>query len=170
MLFNNSYDLDSYSLKNAQSVVAWQWHYNAFKKSFWNKVGLVMVAPLSLILGLFFLYERRSFTKHMRQKHYSFHTLSDYTKLRLQLDKATLLKPYLITLSKYDMKRIPFLLRFGGVQLKKMSRTLLQYFNWLEKEVNVLNTETFKSKSKTFKFTSEKELWQNRNKAYTYWM
>ena len=169
-MYNNSYDLNSHSLDYAQEVVSLQWRYAALKKSFWKFLWGGLAVPFSLLLGLWLNNKRKSFVKHMRNNHVTFNTASDYKKVRLHLDKVRLLYPFLKEVKTLDLKDLPWGYRYCGHQILKMTSTLVQYFTWLEKELDCLNQEQFKSHSKTFKFTSEKELWENRNKAYQYWM
>lgn len=170
MLHNNTYDLDLNSLNNARTVALWQSHYESLKKSVWKFVAVVLAVPLFFFLALWVRSKRKSFTKHMRLNRLSLNKAEEYQKVRTHLDEVRFLYPVLKKAKDLNVKKMPWSFRFCAVQMKKMSSTLLQYFKWLEKELHSLNTEQFKSPSKTFKFTSEKELWQNRNKAYQYWM
>jgi len=170
MLSNNSYDLDFNSLNYARKVVSWGWEYEALKKSALKFVRFVVAFPLSLLFGLWLNQKRKSFMKQMRKNRVVLHNVSDYRKLRTQLDEVRKLYPFLKNVKKLDLKELPWVFRYCGFQVQRMTSTLLQYFTWLEKELDCLNKEQFKSQSKTFKFTSEKELWENRNKAYNYWM
>ena len=170
MLSSNSYDLDFNSLNYARKVVSWEWEYEALKKSVWKFARLLLASPVSLVFGFWLSTKRKAFTKQMRKKHVVVHTSSEYNKLRSHLDEVRALYPFLKKVKKLDLKDLPWAVRYCGFEMQKMTNTLLQYFTWLEKELDCLNTEQFKSQSKTFNFTSEKELWENRNKAYQYWM
>lgn len=173
MYHNPQYDLDFNSIDNSKTVDFWAWKYEAFRKRMNNAASYAMeytvLVPLFFFLALLVKRKRKKFTTHMKTST-KLNSVKDYKRLRNNLDNARFFYPVLNKVKKLEPKELPWSFRYFGVQMKKMSSTLLQYFAWLEKEIEPLNTEQFKSQSKTFKFTSEKELWENRNKAYDYWM
>ena len=67
-----------------------------------------------------------------------------------------------------DVASAPYLLRYTLRQMKAMATTLDTYHKWLNDSLDKMNKP--QPDSKVFRMVSEKELWDNRNKAYKYWM
>ena len=170
MHYNNSYDLNSVGLYNARKVVVWQWRYEEYKKFLKFFLALFVIIPLLGIVGFSISRRRKSFVKQMKQKPNVLHNYQDYITLRKNLEDMKPLMSALKKVEQFDLKELPFLMRYPVSQIKKMSKTLLQYYRWRQAELDRFNTEQFLSKNTIFKFTPEKELWEKRNKAYSYWM
>lgn len=78
--------------------------------------------------------------------------------------------PRLRKLMDCEPQKASWLFRFAVKEMQKMSATLLTYYGWQAYQLSHLNTSQFKSELDLFEFIPERELWMNRNKAYSYWM
>ncbi|MGN6533913.1 MAG: hypothetical protein ACTHK0_19385 [Ginsengibacter sp.] len=95
---------------------------------------------------------------------------AEYLRFKESLEKLEVLMPSLMKVSGYHVQKAPWSVNYTLAQMQKMTSTLVTYNNWLKSRLNSLNEEQFKSSAATFKLVPEKELWQNRNQAYQYWM
>lgn len=170
MLYSNSYDLHVNGLRNARTVDRYQRWYEEYSVVFKALFSLGIIVPLLWVVGVYIYFKRKSFNKQMKGSKMQLNSVSSYVTLRTNLDK---MKPFMKSVNKIhslNVEDIPLMMRFPISQLKKMSKTLVKYNSWKESNLDKFNTPQFKDKESVFVLTTEKDLWENRNKAYSYWM
>ncbi len=162
------------SLSNAKTVVGLEWLYESVR----THLGKLFVVLLVVLLGLPFVFffgywlqtKRRKFQRHMKKDMSLFKSHNDYVKFKGYLNKLDQLTPSLKKVSGYNLKKAPWPVKYTLSQMQKMTSTVITYNSWLKSRLTTLNEDQFTSNSKVFKLVSEKELWNNRNQAYQYWM
>lgn len=174
MFATQTYNPFENSLSNAKTVVGLEWLYESVR----NHLGKLFVVLLVVLLGLPFVFffgywlqtKRRKFQRHMKKDMPLFKSHNDYLKFKGYLNKLDELMPSLKKVSGYNLKKAPWPVKYTLSQMQKMTSTVITYNSWLKSRLTTLNEDQFTSKSKVFKLVSEKELWNNRNQAYQYWM
>jgi hypothetical protein len=173
-MFAPSYNPFESSLNNARTLAGVESFYvglkNQLGKVFLVSIVLLLGLPLVFFFGFWLSRQRRKFLKFMRKDYTEFNSSSGYSNFKKKVEELDKFTPYLKKLTHYNPKRAPLLLRFTISQMQKTSSTLLTFEGWLRSRLDNYNKPIFLSNSNIFRFLSEKELWERRNKVYEYWM
>lgn len=152
--------------------------YKSFKNGLVNTIvfavltilAYFLVLPLGVVLGFWILRKRNYFVRNMKNECTEFSSPEIYAEYKNKLATLTKDKKLLQKVSNLDVKKIPFYAKFPVKQLKKLTSTILLYIDWMESRLKIYNTEHFISSNSVFVFKSERKLWEERNKAYSYWL
>ncbi len=166
-----AYDLSMNSAKHINIIAQSYLSTKAIlKASIVVGIALVLIYPLSFIAGLWFKLMKYKIMKMEKKEKNTFDTIEEYVSFK---EKMETFNKYTLTLNKIstvDIKKIPHPARFVFKQMKDVSLLLLKYNSNMNSRLDFYNKPQFKSKSDIFKFKSEKQMWESRNKAYKYWM
>ncbi len=142
----------------------------AFGKFFIMILVILLLWPLVLFFGVWLKTQRRKLLKSMNNGHVEFKTAEAYLVFRKKVESLDKLKPGLEKVNSYSLEKAPLFVSYTLRQMQKTGETLLTYNSWLHSELEQYNSKQYHTPSKLFRFKSETELWNNRNKAYSYWM
>jgi hypothetical protein len=158
----------SFNLGTVKNLEKGYFNFRSLLRSYFGKV--LFVVP-SWLFGFWLMRKRRFFEKLVRQnREMKLETTEDYLayrKLLKQLEKLD--SPFYQKLKNVDLKNAPWPYKLPLTELKKTSSHLSLFRKWTLSKLEQYNSPMFETKS-TFELLPENEHWNNRNKAYTYWM
>lgn len=145
------------------------------KRSLFTALVLLVFFTIGFPFFLFFGYwlkrKRTRLVKTMLEsKSVNLNSTKDYVEFKNGLQRFDGYLPILRKAADLNPKKIPRLFRYTPIQLQKLSSTLVTFNTWLHSRLTPMNQPRHSSEATEFKFVSEKELWENRNHAYQYWM
>lgn len=135
----------------------------------WIVFGLILLPVMYLFA--FWLYRKRVIlVKLMNERKDDFNNVEQYKNSKEKLEKLSKYTSKVNMLAEFDLKKCNLFIRYPISQIKSLSSTILTYEGWLKSNLIKYNKEQFHSEKDIFLFKPEDELWENRNKAYNYWM
>lgn len=134
---------------------------------------MVILAPIlciiMVVIGVFLRYQERKMSKSSKLIA-EFNDIAQYQQFKKQQLRILEMKKVLMSIKDTNASDMPFLLRFLVNQMKDISRTVLSFEELLDKKLKRYNQPQFNASSSAVKYKAEKELWDARNPAYSYWM
>lgn len=106
----------------------------------------------------------------MRQDLSEFATANEYAVFKNKLAKMDRLRPTLKEVAGLKAEKAPLLIKYVLKQMQLTCKTLLAFYDWALSRLVNYNTQPENNHSKVFRFKPEDDLWNNRNKAYDYWL
>lgn len=162
------------SISSAQIVVRIDRVYiflkNLVGKVIFEFLAIFICLPLVYIFAVLLRAKRKRLQKSMRESFNDFRDYEHYLKFKNSVHDLSVFLPKLKAIGGYNIKNAPLPIRFPLNQIKKMTSTLVTYNEWLDSRLTPLNEDNVDNECSDFKLITEKELWDNRNHAYQYWM
>lgn len=173
-----AYTVSDMGLRQAKAVAGAEYLYETvrdlFGRQFSKQIRWILLSvvfcTLFLPFGFFFRTMRKKLAKRMKREMPGFKTAEEYAIFKRQLAQMQSFLPDLKRVTNYNLSRAPWPARLVLREMQKISSTLITYTEWYNSRLSKMNTEQFATKNTHFRFTSERELWNNRNPAYEYWM
>lgn len=131
---------------------------------------LLVVALYGLSLPLFLL--RKPFAKRFSKldPNRVFNNPDVYVKYKKRLAQMHRYSPSMEDIAAITAKHRVWYLAFPLKEFQFASKLMLAYRDGMQAMLDKYNSRQFQSESTEFSFVTEKELWENRNHAYDYWM
>lgn len=173
-LSQNSYDSYKESSTSATLLTSLEGMYTSMRDYF-GKVSLLFLVytvlwPLVLFVTVVLKNQRRKMLLHMNNRQPKLSTVQDYLKFKKNLQSSDEFKNRLQKVGTYELKNTHLVVRFALTQMQKVADTLLTFNGWMHSRLDeAMNKSKFKA-PKNFVLKTENELWNERNKAYDYWM
>lgn len=175
----HGHDINQYesTLKSAKRVAYVETMYQAIRKSLKLTVRKALLVLVSLIfLPFFWLYGfyirliRSSIQKIInRTVALDIKCTDDYVYCKKLHQRFSEFSPKVVRMAQYNLNNVPYFLKFPMLEMKELSATLLLLDSNMGDKLDSFNTSPY-SPGKEFKLKTEKELWEERCKAYSYIM
>ena len=173
-LHHNTFDTYKESSTSAMLLTSVEGMYTSLRE-YLGKVKLLVLVytllwPFVLVVTLVLKNQRRKMLVHMKNRHPKLTTVQDYVKFRKNLDSSDEFNKRLQKVGTYNLESTHFVVRFALTQMQKVADTLLSFNCWMHSRLDEAMNKSKFNAPKNFVLKTEKELWNERNKAYDYWM
>lgn len=173
-LSHKTFDTYKEGSTSALLLTSFEGMYSSLRESM-GKVWVLFLVytllwPFVLVVTLVLKNQRRRMLLHMKNRQPKLGTVEDYVKFKQNLDSSDEFNARLQKVGSYNPDSAHFVVRFALTQMQKVADTLLTFNGWMHSRLDEAMNKSKFNAPKNLVLKTEKELWNERSKAYDYWM